>query len=72
MTFPDDSVQLEFEHGTIVRSCLEIGLCWPPPEIITAWGFDMNRTEMSDVTDKQKKEADVFRLATYTIHPQYS
>ena len=55
MTFSDDFVLLLFPGGTIQQPCLALGLEWPPPERIEVFGFSMNRTRFSRITDEQRE-----------------
>jgi hypothetical protein len=68
MTFDDDFLQLEFEHGMKRVTCKSAGLDWPPPETLSVFGFHMRRDTFSQISDEQRSGMDhVCRGARYVI-----
>lgn len=66
MTYDDDLAILTFEHGTLRPSVKSLGLSWPPPEKIEAFGIPMERVRMSQLTDEQRADmTHVLRAAEY-------
>jgi hypothetical protein len=68
MTYDDDFVVLRFDHGTVRQPCAALGLSWPPPERIDAFGILMRRERHSSITDEQRAAmTHVCRGAEYVV-----
>lgn len=67
MTFADDFCQINFDGGTKRIRCHDLGIDWPPPEILDFEGFEFTRVGMSRITDEQRSQLDnVCRGAEYS------
>lgn len=68
MTYPDDFLILQFEHGAVRQPCRALGLEWPPPETIEVFGIQMRRERFSSITDEQREQmTHVCRGAEYLV-----
>lgn len=66
MTFDDDMLQLEFDHGVKRVLCKPNGIDWPPAEVIEIFGFRMRRESMSIISDEDRADmTHVCRGAVY-------
>jgi hypothetical protein len=71
MTFDDDFLQFEFDHGTKRVTCKSAELEWPPPEQLEVFGFRMKRDTFSQITDDQRAELTLIcRGARYVPEPE--
>lgn len=55
MTFEDDYIQVISRKGPIRIACSEIGLDWPPPEILEIEGLRFRQVRRSSITDDQRQ-----------------
>lgn len=60
MTFDDDYIQLRLSTGPMRVTCKQLGIDWPPPEVIEITGGPYStprfrRLRMSAITDEQRQ-----------------
>lgn len=74
MTFDDDFVRLCTRHGNINTPLKDLGIEWPPPEVLRLQfggefqSIDYRRVRMSNITDEQRAEmTHVARGAEYRL-----
>lgn len=74
MTFDDDFVRIHLQGG-IERNwaCKQLGLEWPPPQLLIIAGHLYNRERYSKLTDEQREQlSGIIRGAEYRFVPEAS
>lgn len=72
MTFDDDFVRLNLPEATINMPCKDIGVEWPPPDVLMvkvgSTIVAMTRSSHSQITDEQRRGmTNVCRGAEYRV-----